>query len=518
MRKFAAAGAAGILAATLAAAAGAEETAVGGAAAAVPAALEISVSATAPAAAPATAAPGAAAAETPLFSTGASGSSAGSSGTSAVSSGNQVVSSGTYSGASAASAGDSAAAAAGTESAAAASRSSLGGAAAGGGSSLFYTVSLHGGVDTALLQGFQRAVSALMPGTQVDSSLRLAEQALSKIRIHGRELEMTFDRSRLGELLAAEGHNVWSGLKEPVLLWLADVDQNSIAGGTEAPEFARQLSTAASQNRYSLIFPLMDLDDVQAVGVQTILSHSDDLIAKASARYDAKFFVAGAVQQDTTDRAVFKWNVYDSAGRRLGGSENTGSASQNAAAAAAGIARVLMENTNPSGSSLASEKVQQKMVADVSLQPGPGRGFVRIRVTGTDNVRDFRTVVSDLVTFGYGADSRLAGYTRDGAVFEVPNSSSPAILDGTLAHSSDFTKIGDWTYRFNRSKGHSRPPRSGTGPAVFERITSQLGAPGAGGAAVPGAALPGGTAPAASRNGPVVVEAIPVTPVQSAAF
>ena len=486
MRKFAAAGAAGILAAALAAEAGAEEATIFDLApTAAPAPLEITVSAAAPAAAAlsegaaqsaegSTAATPAAAGTTVVSESSVAADTAVGSGT-APASGTSVASETTAVAAAAESAAptaDAGTTSAGVSGAAAAAPADTFAAAldtprhSDDGNTLICTESLKGGVDAALLRAFQSAVSELAPGVQIDSSLRTAEQALSGVRIHSRQLEVSIDRIRLEETLKSGGHNVWSGLDEPVLMWLADVDQNSMVSGTaDTQSFVGQLAAAALRNHYSMIFPVMDLDDVQAVSVQTVLSHSDELIAKASVRYDAKFFVAGAVQQDSAASAVFKWNLYDSKGHRLGGGESRGIMEQSAAEAAGGIARVLMENTNPSGSSTAAEEVQQQLVGDSSLQRGPGKGFVRILVTGTDNIQDYGAIISDLVTFGYGADSRLVGYTAEGAVFEVPNSSSPAILDGTLAHSSEFTKIGDWIYRFNRSKGRSRAPRSGMGPA-----------------------------------------------------
>ena len=59
--------------------------------------------------------------------------------------------------------------------------------------------------------------------------------------------------------------------------------------------------------------------NMQEVSAQTILSHSDSQLVKASKRYDAKYFVAGAVEYNAeTETYSVKWNAYSGEGNILG--------------------------------------------------------------------------------------------------------------------------------------------------------------------------------------------------------
>ena len=80
------------------------------------------------------------------------------------------------------------------------------------------------------------------------------------------------------------------------------------------------------------------------------------------------------------------------------------------------------------------------------MQLGPGDGFVRVLITGVNNIQDLNFIKSSLITFGYEATSGVSAWRPEGAVFEVPTGASPAILDGTLAHATGFSKTGDWIY------------------------------------------------------------------------
>lgn len=62
--------------------------------------------------------------------------------------------------------------------------------------------------------------------------------------------------------------------------------------------------------------------------------------------------------------------------------------------------------------------------------------------TGVDNVSDYPKINKILISYGYEADISVLGYNSQGVIFLIPTGSSPSILDGTLAHAGEFTKLG----------------------------------------------------------------------------
>ncbi|MGN0909056.1 MAG: DUF2066 domain-containing protein [Succinivibrio sp.] len=371
------------------------------------------------------------------------------------------------------------------------------------GDPLVYEAPLSEGVDKALTAGYAQAAAALAPGSEPRAGAKEAGKAAS-VRIEGSRIVVSFDRDRLSRQLSSSGQAVWSGLKDPVLVWLADAGSGKIVGGDSSDPLALSMSAAAQKLRYQLIFPLMDLDDVQAVSAQSVLTHDDAALSKASARYKPSFYVAAASSSSGGD-VDLRWDVYDAAGRKLGEGQAKAPMDDAAGKAAASIASSLMENVSGSGDQAAQVAGQAQPSAPAAAADtiGPRSGSVRILVSGIGSISDLYAVRSAIITFGYEGSTRAIGYTPQGVVFLVPTSASPAILDGTLAHSGTFTKTGDWIYRFNQGTGPADSGRDGQvgAPSYRSAASSPLGA----GAAAPAAkAGAGGRGPRAARASQLV--------------
>lgn len=336
---------------------------------------------------------------------------------------------------------------------------------------LVYEGELAQGIDGALISGWSEAVKGMSLDGTPEVTARQAGEALSGASISGNRVRLTFDPLKLQSQLQAAGHATWSGLKEPVLVWLADVDDGTVVGGGSDHAFAVALSQAAQQSRFELMFPLMDLDDVQAVNANAILTHNDAALKSASGRYDPTFYVAGALKQEGEGLA-FKWNVYDGSGKALGNGEAAGTLEEVSSSSANAIAHVFMDNVSADSSEAAGSENTVK-AAQTSLELGSGDGFVRILITGVQNIQDLGAIRRSLITFGYEASSAAVGYLPEGTVFEVPNSASPAILDGTLAHADGFSKTGDWTYAYRSSASPVTSGRDGlVGARSYDSVTS----------------------------------------------
>lgn len=138
------------------------------------------------------------------------------------------------------------------------------------------------------------------------------------------------------------------------------------------------------------------------------------------------------------------------------------------------VAKVLMQNISSdtaTAQNTSSDEVESMTTTDPDggIVLGPVKGGVRVMFTGVDNVSDYPKINKILISYGYEADISVLGYNSQGVIFLIPTGSSPSILDGTLAHAGEFTKVGDWIYKFNKSSGVAS---AGNGVGTVTRTTT----------------------------------------------
>ena len=247
---------------------------------------------------------------------------------------------------------------------------------------------LENGIDAAILDAFKDAVSSSAIDDISSISLTDVKGALNSIKIDGANLIVDFDDEKISSLLNNKGIASWSGLSDPVLVWLANVNEEgmTVMGGDNEFEFAKALNSASNLNSYNLMFPIMDLTDMQEVSAQTILSHSDSQLVKASKRYDAKYFVAGAVEYNAeTETYSVKWNAYSGEGNILGSGSLEGDLDLVTQNMSREVAKVLMMNKPQNTvSKTSADEVEAitSIQSDGSITLGPVAGvmseFVKI--------------------------------------------------------------------------------------------------------------------------------------------
>lgn len=341
------------------------------------------------------------------------------------------------------------------------------------------------GMDAAIVEAFNEVASKQAIDDTGILQLDRVKDAVSSVKLNGENFEITFDENKINSVLRDSGIACWSGLSEPVLVWMTDVssDESSIISADSTSTVMKSLIDDANASQYNLLFPLMDLDDIQNVNEQTILSHSDKILAKASSRYGVKFFISAALEKnEDVQQVTFKWNVFDDQGKILGNGENTGTTEEISKAATKEIAKVLMNNTIESQTDQNSTVIpltsadEQQNASDVAqeedLSLGPVKGGVRVLFTGIDNVADYLAISKTLVMYGYESDVNVLAYQDSGVVFMIPTGSSPLILDGTLSHAGEFTKIAPWTYKYNKS--HGSVVSSDTQTGTVSKRTEQI--------------------------------------------
>ncbi len=347
---------------------------------------------------------------------------------------------------------------------------------------------LDNGMDNAIVKAFSDATSANITDPSNSLSLEEIRTTIDKISINGNYLSVSFNDEKVQSLLSQKGIGVWNGESGTIVAWIADLssDDASLLSGEGEVEFVQKLQSQAQQNKFNIMFPVMDLDDVQKVNSQTIVSHSDEIIANASKRYDAKYIVTGVMEsKPSINEYSVKWNLCDAQGKSLGSGSNSGDVSSTTSQMSVQIAQVLMNSTSAQNPQANTAPVQTaaneaepitEVATDGNIALGPVKGGVRVLITDIQNVADYPRIKRILITYGYESDIEVLGYNQQGVVFLIPTGSSPAILDGTFTHASEFTKIGPWTYRFNESKGDAKPAQNigSVTTSTSQRVTSSI--------------------------------------------
>ena len=174
------------------------------------------------------------------------------------------------------------------------------------------------------------------------------------------------------------------------------------------------------------------------------------------------FFIVGLLNQSESGLQEVKWEVLDNKAKSL--DSNISNGENISKDMAAGIADTLMKNTQNTDAADAKDY----------FTLGAGADFVRILITNVQNVADYDKIIDILVTYGYPANSPIVARTAEGIIVEIQTGASVDILDGTLAHSGDFTKTASWTYTFNKSSGAVSAGRSGIGKGSTDLIRSTI--------------------------------------------
>ncbi|KFZ37229.1 hypothetical protein HR45_11135 [Shewanella mangrovi] len=121
----------------------------------------------------------------------------------------------------------------------------------------------------------------------------------------GLQLKATFEHDKVIRLLRQAGLPVWGKQRPLTLVWLATDgtgERALLADGASSDERS-QFALASNARGIPLMFPVMDLDDLMAVGVNDVRGMFADTVAKASVRYQADYF-AMADMENAPDQSI----------------------------------------------------------------------------------------------------------------------------------------------------------------------------------------------------------------------
>ena len=348
------------------------------------------------------------------------------------------------------------------------------------------SITVLGNFDQALTDAFKSLESGITLGLG-DSSAITVDQIAPAIRgIDTDEmgnLVVRFSLPVAERILKQQGALSWQGLSNPVLVWMVGLDGTSsvneltMVSGQNLSAFAQAILQAAPDYKYRLMFPILDLEDMQKVNVNTVLDHQDQVLAEASSRYGADYFIAAAISSVPNESGVtLKWNLYNRDGIAIANSSLSGVMDEVATLGAGDIARALM--TFQENLDHGTETVNQLKANNVDIEMlGPGEGFVRMRIGNIRTLQDIKGIRSAFATYGFDGDTRVVGYDNGQFVIEIATNSNPTNIEGTLRHGGDFTYLGPWSFNFRNSSTGRAPLNTTVSSARSDRPNSQLSNP-----------------------------------------
>lgn len=343
------------------------------------------------------------------------------------------------------------------------------------------SVTVLGSFDDAIKEAFKSLESGITLGSSTsDFTLdQIAPSIRSLSSDADGNLVLRFSLPMAENILKQGGITSWDGLSNPILVWMVGLDGTqsdsdlSLVSGQNLSTFAQAILQAAPDYKYRLMFPILDLEDMQKVNVNTVLDHQDQVLTQASKRYGADYFVAAAISSVPNESGVtLKWNLYNKDGIAIASSALSGLMDEVASLGAGDIARALMTFQQTLTQETQTTQIRVNS-ADIDLL-GPGEGFVRLRIGNVRSLEDIKKVRNAFVTYGFDGDVQVVGYDQGQFVIDVNTNSDATNLEGSMRHSGDFSYLAPWTFNF-RGDGLMRTPvNSQIGPANPNRPNSQL--------------------------------------------
>lgn len=325
------------------------------------------------------------------------------------------------------------------------------------------TVDITSNVDTAFLKAFNSYLQENSSSQDTFDDIKQLDKLVKNAYIKGNKLNVLFDETLLNDFMQDRNIVKFEQINEPILVWLTKVgdSQTTIVTDTNDTALTANLSEVSNKHNLRLMFPLMDLDDVQLVSANTILSHNDKALANASSRYGSNYFIAGALSYDNNN--VFaKLNLFYKDGSLIESksysSFDTNGLNDAIKDIKVAIAKDLIKNRenskqdalNTDANKDEPQETEDKVLLDDKLL-GPSRDFVRFKIANITSLQDIAKIKHLFITYGYDDNAKIVRIEDGALIVELKTHSNPMILDGTMRKSGDFNKISAWTYTYKHA-------------------------------------------------------------------
>lgn len=333
-------------------------------------------------------------------------------------------------------------------------------------------LSLSDGIDSAVMSAFVSAgrESGVMPGVEVKVNSDDAFLAVKSLRLSAGKLYVELDKDKVVKILQKNGTPVWQGLSDPIIVWLYEGDGvNGGFAGDTLSSFADSFLKSADSNKFRLMFPLLDLEDIQNVSLATLEQSDNRALSAASGRYGSAFAIAALVRHLPDGRVNVNCKLLNKDGQ------------------------VIYEHTAEGGEKELADNEAQAIAAALNSVLGSTDGtfadydagglgahkeFVRLKIYGLNNLNDWTAFARELSGIGIEGNISCFAVEPDGGVIvDVYTNLSAETLDGSLEHSSEFSKEDLFSYRYNLSTGKLNPQVNSIGKASGQRPDTRVAPP-----------------------------------------
>ncbi len=215
-------------------------------------------------------------------------------------------------------------------------------------------------------------------------------------------LSLTFDSATVNRLLKQAKQPIWGRDRPQVIVWLAQqtADGREIINSTAASSLVKDIDAVAANRGVDLVLPMLDLDDLSQVNVQTVWAQLVPALATASHRYGTDGLLIGRVYPKETDG---QWAVD---WRYVLGNEQQ---SWHGTAASADEAVTVGVNQ------MVDMVAQQYRIAANARN----KQHVQVSVYGVDNVADYSKVREYLQTLSFVNTLKIASIGTGYVTFDI---------------------------------------------------------------------------------------------------
>ena len=332
------------------------------------------------------------------------------------------------------------------------------------------SLSLSEGLDSAVMSAFFQAADSITLGSMNKVKIKEddAYSAVTDLRLNAGKLNVVLDTDKVAAVLEKYGAHAWQGLSDPIIVWMYESGPDSgNFVGSELSSFAGAFVRSADNYKYRLMFPLLDLEDIQSVTYDTLTKADNGMLVTASKRYGSDFVIASVVKHLDDGNILINCRLLDKDGKILydftGDGSETVLADNQAKAIAGALSKLQQVNTTTAAAIEDPDKL------------GAHEEFVRLKLYGINNLNDL--VSFERVLSGIGVEGNIncaMVSDSDAFIVDVYTKLDPASLDGSLEHSSEFSKIEPFAYRYNHGTAKLNPQINSVGRASAQRPDTRV--------------------------------------------
>ncbi len=183
-------------------------------------------------------------------------------------------------------------------------------------------------------------------------------------------LRVQFDQMSINRLLKKAKQNIWGRQRPLTLVWLAvqTTDGRKILGSSSDNAIAKSITKDAALRGIPIIFPTLDLQDLNNISANEVWKFSKDQIIQASNRYSPDAIFVGQLQVNNKGEWQAKWIEFAKDSEQTW--ETTG--------------KKLSDVIQPALTQLADQLAKQFLV-----QGTHGKDWLTITITGIHSFADF---------------------------------------------------------------------------------------------------------------------------------